>query len=113
MGTLGGKRRGAGRKPGSASRKTRQIADAAAEVGITPLEWMLSVIRDEKADVKRRDEMARAAAPFMHPGLGAVEPFGKDEGPIHPPIDVRITYVDGGPDPDRPEQEPAAALPAR
>jgi hypothetical protein len=50
----------------------------------TPLEWMLSVIRDDDADVKRRDEMAKAAAPYMHPRLSAVEYVGKDEGPIHP-----------------------------
>jgi hypothetical protein len=53
MAKLGGKRPGAGRKPGSANRKTREIADAAAEAGITPLEWMLSVIRDKNADAKR------------------------------------------------------------
>jgi hypothetical protein len=108
MAKLGGKRPGAGRKLGSATRKTREIADAAAEAGITPLEWMLSVIRDEKTDVRRRDEMAKAAAPFMHPRLAAVEHLGKGEGPSHPPIDVRITYVPGGPDPDRPGSLPSA-----
>jgi hypothetical protein len=55
MPKIGGKRPGAGRKPGSANRRTREIADAASFSGVTPLEWMLSVVRDENADVKRRD----------------------------------------------------------
>jgi hypothetical protein len=105
---MGGKRSGAGRKPGSANRKTREIANGAAEAGIMPLEWMLSVIRDENADVKRRDEMAKAAAPFMHLRLATVEHLGKEEGPTHPPIDVRVTFVPGGPDPDRPGSLPSA-----
>ena len=110
MPNIGGKRPGAGRKPGSANRKTREIADSAAEAGITPLEWMLSVIRDEKADVKRRDEMAKAAAPFMHPRLTAVEPHGMENEPKPRGYDVRITYVDGGPDPDRPTEFPKALV---
>jgi hypothetical protein len=52
--------------------------------------------------------MARAAAPFMHPRLSAVEYVDKDKGPTHPPIHVRVTYVDGGPDPDRSGTFPSA-----
>ena len=33
----------------------------------TPLDYMLSVINDKTADVSRRDRMAVAAAPFVHP----------------------------------------------
>ncbi len=62
----GGKRPGAGRKPGAASRKTREIADRAAENGQTPLEYMLSVMRDNAADPELRARMAVAAAPFVH-----------------------------------------------
>jgi hypothetical protein len=102
MAKVGGKRAGAGRKQGSANRRTRAIADAASVSGITPLEWMLTVIRDENADVRRRDEMAKAAAPYMHPRLTAVERLSKDEGPTHRPIHVEVTYVPGGPDPDLP-----------
>jgi hypothetical protein len=41
----GGARVGAGRKAGSATKKTREIADKAAGQGITPLEVMLDNMR--------------------------------------------------------------------
>lgn len=78
----GGKRAGSGRKAGSATKRTREIADRAAEDGITPLEYMLSVLRDPQAEVDRRDDMAKAAAPYMHARLAAVEHGGKDGEPI-------------------------------
>jgi hypothetical protein len=69
----GGKREGSGRKPGSANQKTREIANAAVAQGLTPLEYMLAVLRDESADPERRDRMAAAAAPYIHPRLSNVE----------------------------------------
>jgi hypothetical protein len=33
---------------------------------MTPLEYMLAVMRDPEADPARRDRMAMAAAPFCH-----------------------------------------------
>jgi hypothetical protein len=62
-----------GRQKGIANKRTREIADAAVNEGITPLEWMLQVLRDENADPERRDEMAKAAAPYIHPRLSSVE----------------------------------------
>lgn len=83
----GGARRGAGRKPGAATTKTREIANAAAEGGITPLEYMLEVMRKEPGDEMEpreylaasmmRFEAAKAAAPYIHPRLAAVEHSGK------------------------------------
>jgi hypothetical protein len=34
---------------------------------------MLQVMRDDEAETSRRDEMAKAAAPFLHPRLAAIE----------------------------------------
>jgi hypothetical protein len=34
-----------------------------------PLDHMLAVMRDPAADQKRRDAMAMAAAPYLHPKL--------------------------------------------
>jgi len=34
---------------------------------------MLAVLRDEEADPERRDRMAAAAAPYIHPRLANVE----------------------------------------
>jgi hypothetical protein len=69
----GGKRRGAGRKAGASTRKTRAVANAAAAgMKCTPLDYMLAIISDESAPEHRRDAMAVASASFVHPKLSAV-----------------------------------------
>ena len=73
MMSRGGKRQGAGRKPGATTTKTREIADKAAAGGITPLEFMLSVLRDESAPTDARFEAAKQAAPYIHPKLSSIE----------------------------------------
>lgn len=72
----GGARSGAGRKAGKSGpwvkAKQEAVKDAMAEArksGETPLEYMLNVMRDQSADSKRRDSMAAAAAPYLHPKL--------------------------------------------
>ena len=83
----GGARPGAGRKKGAATEKTREIADREMSGGgLTPLEYMLQVMRTEPSDdleskdylaaVAMRFEAAKAAAPYMHPRLAAVEHSG-------------------------------------
>jgi hypothetical protein len=69
----GGARPGAGRKPGSTTARTREIADKACSEGLTPLEFMLQVMRDEEADRGERLDMAKAAAPYIHPRLSSIE----------------------------------------
>lgn len=69
----GGARPGAGRKPGSITRKTREIAEAALKDGMTPLEFMLNRMRDETAPMADRQDMAKSAAPFIHPKLSSIE----------------------------------------
>lgn len=86
----GGKRPGAGRKAGSANKLTRRIADKALAEGATPLEYMLKLLRIEppsdadevkKAQIEAmRFEAAKAAAPYVHPKLQAIE--HKVDGPI-------------------------------
>lgn len=79
MAGSGGARKGAGRKLGRASRKTREIADRlAAEAGLTPLEYMIQVMRNPDAATDRRDAMAIAAAPYIHPRLSSTQLTGKD-----------------------------------
>lgn len=67
----GGARPGSGRKKGGANKKTREVADAAAKAGVTPLEYLLSVMRSGATDVLRF-EAAKAAAPYIHPRLSTV-----------------------------------------
>jgi hypothetical protein len=68
----GGKRPGAGRPKGAATKRTREIADRTVADGETPLEYMLRVMRDATAEPSRRDDMAKAAAPYIHARLSAV-----------------------------------------
>lgn len=79
MAGKGGARAGAGRKKGGSNEATGKRVDVAIRAlrnGITPLEYMLQVMRNPKASESRRDEMARAAAPFVHPRLSTHEVGG-------------------------------------
>jgi hypothetical protein len=72
----GGRRPGAGRKAGSRN-KAKLIAEAREREivisGKDPLDYMLEVMRNPDASWRRRDEMAKAAAPYLHARLAAVE----------------------------------------
>lgn len=72
----GGRRPGSGRKPGQPNKKTAaRIAEIEAS-GMTPLEYMLSVLRDDGAEPARRLAAATAAAPYVHSRLSTVEHAG-------------------------------------
>jgi hypothetical protein len=75
MSNRGGSRSGAGRKKGSvtAHRKLANEATVRA-VGndVTPLEYLLAVMRTDSDDARRLDA-AKAAAPYVHPKLSSVE----------------------------------------
>lgn len=68
----GGKRPGAGRKPGSLDKFKEETAAAVAASGITPLEYMLSILRDTSQDQEHRIDAAKSAAPYCHPRLNSV-----------------------------------------
>jgi len=65
----GGSRPGAGRPKGAISKSTFALLESAAAGGETPVQYMLRVMRDENAPNFRRDEMAKLAAPYLHPKL--------------------------------------------
>ena len=78
----GGYRPNAGRPKGAKTRykKAETVADisaAAASENLTPLEFMLKIMRDPNEDADRRARMAIAAAPFCHARKG--EGSGKDD----------------------------------
>ena len=77
----GGKRRGAGRPKGAASRANEQMRQEAAVTGELPLAYMLRIMRDPSQPVGRRDDMAKAAAPFCHSRLSSVEHSGEISRP--------------------------------
>lgn len=93
----GGKRAGAGRKPGAATRRTRAVAERASATGLTPLDVMLDVMRFQHAlarsEMEKGEEArvnvvaaamsaavaaARDAAPYMHPRLAPVAAQGAE-----------------------------------
>lgn len=76
----GGFRPGAGRPKGSKSGRVSvengipsDVLPASAKSGMTPLEYMLGVMRNTEADQARRDRMAIAAAPFVHARADTVQ----------------------------------------
>ena len=59
------------RRKAKVSQEVRQrIVQSGTE---TPLEYMLRVMSDPTASDKRRDDMAKAAAPYMHSRLSSIE----------------------------------------
>ncbi len=82
MSKHGGRRQGAGRKPGILTTKTREIAEQAIQGGITPLDYMLAILRDPTLKPEDRFEAAKAAAPYVHPRLAAVEHSGDKDNPL-------------------------------
>jgi hypothetical protein len=50
----------------------KAVEQALAE-NLTPLEWMLRVLRDPETEPHRRDQMAAMAAPYIHPRLAVAD----------------------------------------
>ena len=71
-----------GRKKGTPNKRTRQMQEAIEASGLTPLEHMLSVLRDENATAMERMDAAKAAAPYVHARLAAIEQAGNEEKPV-------------------------------
>jgi hypothetical protein len=83
---VGHRRPRSGRSPNKATTAAAIRAEVAAS-GEIPLDYMLRVMRDETVDPARRDAMAKAAAPYVHPSLASVRHGGDEQNPL------RITAV--------------------
>ena len=77
-----GIRKTGGRMKGTPNKATAAKAAAIAETGLTPLDYMLQVMRDPLAEPARRLDAAKAAAPFVHPRLNSIEHSGPNGGVI-------------------------------
>lgn len=71
-----------GRTKGTPNKATAQKAAEIAASGETPLDYMLRIMRDGTVNHERRDDMAKAVAPYVHPKLATVEHAGKGGGAI-------------------------------
>jgi hypothetical protein len=92
------------KKKGHTNRATEEARVAAAARGTLPIDYMLSVMNDRGADLKRRDAMATAVAPYLHPkpatsdaiGIDSLQPSNK------PSIEITFVRPTSGPDDEDP-----------
>lgn len=76
---------------------------AVKKAGVTPLDYMLDVMRKpvptnaesqvRVAMIGLRFEAAKAAAPYVHPKLAAIEHTGKDGQPLLGNISITVVGV--------------------
>ena len=84
----GGKRPGAGRPPGAQNKKTLETAEAIEASGMTPLDYMITVMRDKSVEPAMRLDAAKGAAPYVHARLNSTEIFNGD-APPRPEAEIR------------------------
>jgi hypothetical protein len=82
------------------NRATAEARAAAEATGILPLDYMLSVMRDAHAEPKRRDAMAMAAAPYLHPRLSSVEAARAEQPSSAEKYGIRVEFVRPRPRPE-------------
>jgi hypothetical protein len=78
----GGKRNGAGRPKNSRNKRTSELQARIRASGLTPLDFMLAVMRNSKVAIETRFSAAQAAAPYVHAKLSAIEHSGADSGAV-------------------------------
>ena len=86
-------RKTGGRQKGARNRAIAEARAAAEATGIMPLDYMLSVMRDAKAESKRRDAMAMAAAPYLHPKVSPVEAAKPEQPSDAQKYGIRVVFV--------------------
>src|SRR5262245_11700353 len=93
----GGHRKGSGRKPGPATRKSRDVADRAPAEAITPLEVLLQAMRKHPAlgDLDKAAVFAQGAAPYCHPRLGSITLRGDQDAPLRLVEELIVVYPGG------------------
>ncbi|PPD07075.1 MAG: hypothetical protein CTY28_11325 [Hyphomicrobium sp.] len=82
MSNRGGYRPNAGRKKGSVASHRKLANEATVRAigeGMTPLEYLLNIMRNVTEDADRRLDAAKAAAPYVHPRLSSLA-VEKDPG---------------------------------
>ena len=77
MAGTGGKRPGAGRRKGARNKVTLAREAELAASGLTPLDYMLSILRDPEASREDRKWASEKAAPYCHHRLSTTEVTGK------------------------------------
>ncbi len=76
----GGKRPGAGRKNGSKVKRHRYLDDVPD--GVSPIDYLLSIMRDESQSLQTRLNCAKWAAPYLHPRLASQRIHAESDMPV-------------------------------
>ena len=90
----GGPRPNSGRPKGAANKFSEAARAEAAAEGITPLAYMLGVLRDTNKPHEERMDAAKASAPYMHARLESVKHSGSSESPVEIVTRVEHHIVD-------------------
>lgn len=69
-----------GRQKGTPNKATAAKQAEIAASGLTPLDFMLTVLRDPLQPCDLRMDAAKAAAPYCHPKRAPVDSDGEDVG---------------------------------
>lgn len=78
-----------GRKKGIPNKATAFRQKRISESGLTPLDYLISVMRDETLSTLERVDAAKAAAPYVHPKLATIEHRGDKDNPINVNVGFR------------------------
>lgn len=96
-----------GRKPGTPNRATAKREAEIRASGLTPLDFMLAILRDEAKPDDLRFEAAKAAAPYVHPKLSNVDHKSSDGTMTPQPNHIIIeAAIDDGSDKAAAETRP-------
>lgn len=90
----GGTRAGAGRKSGAINRATAAQKKAVEEGGLTPLAYLLTVMRDVAVPRDERVDAANKAAPYVHAKLATVDHKSSDGSMTPKPDRIVIEAAD-------------------
>jgi hypothetical protein len=84
-----------GRQKGSVNKATAAKAEAIASSGLTPLEFMIRVMRDPTHPADFRLDAAKSAAPYIHPKLSSVLVKGDADEPleVHHTVDAFTSRI--------------------
>ena len=81
-----------GRPRCARNKRSLTIIEDAQAAGQLPLEFLLSVMRDNEQKIERRIEAAKAAAPYLHSKLASIENPGPPDKPQVTAI--QVSFVD-------------------
>lgn len=90
-----------GRQKGTPNRATAAKAAEIAASGLTPLDYMLSVLRNETNEQAIRLDAAHKAAPYVHAKLATIDVGNKDDKPFEQVIRWAQTDSEATPDPSK------------